>query len=167
MSVDECHDTARYAVLTRLGDSWIFRAALGDRESAEAEAFRWRRIYGPGRTLIASLGQFSDMRDTASSPAASPLVIDVEAEAVAPPPAANDDIRPPALLAARLPSPLSVQAFSQSGAVAQMPNRRRQSRGNLGWGETLLRALALYLGYLLANRLIDLTLQVQIGGGSV
>jgi len=159
MSVDECHDTARYAVLTRLGDSWIFRAALGDRESAEAEAFRWRRIYGPGRTLIASLGQFSEAKPGISQTASAglPLVIDVEAEAVAmPPPAANDDIR--------LPAPL---LFSQAQGKPQASKPKAGQGGHLGWGETLLRALALYLGYLLANRLIDLTLQVQIGGGSV
>lgn len=43
----------RYAVLTKLADSWILRAEHDDAERAEAEAFRWRRIYGPGRTRIA------------------------------------------------------------------------------------------------------------------
>ncbi len=158
MSVDECHDTARYAVLTRLGDSWIFRAALGDREAAEAEAFRWRRIYGPGRTLIASLGQFSEAKPAVSraAPAALPVVIDVEAEAVMPPPAANDDIRQP------------TPALTVDSRKAVKTDRRQRHAGKpLGWGETLLRALALYLGYLLANRLIDLSLQVQFGMGSV
>lgn len=42
----------RYVVLTRLADSWIPRASHGDVERAEAEAFRWRRIYGPGRTRV-------------------------------------------------------------------------------------------------------------------
>ncbi|MCW0236400.1 MAG: hypothetical protein OJJ21_22570 [Ferrovibrio sp.] len=43
----------RYVVLTRLADSWIPRASHGDVERAEAEAFRWRRIYGPDRTRVA------------------------------------------------------------------------------------------------------------------
>jgi hypothetical protein len=43
----------RYVVLTRLADSWIPRASHGDVERAEAEAFRWRRIYGPERTRVA------------------------------------------------------------------------------------------------------------------
>lgn len=43
----------RYVVLTRLADSWIPRASHGDAERAEAEAFRWRRIYGPDRTRVA------------------------------------------------------------------------------------------------------------------
>ena len=43
----------RYVVLTRLADSWIPRAAHADPDRAELEAFRWRRIYGPGRTRVA------------------------------------------------------------------------------------------------------------------
>jgi hypothetical protein len=43
----------RYVVMTRLADSWIPRASHGDVERAEAEAFRWRRIYGPDRTRVA------------------------------------------------------------------------------------------------------------------
>jgi len=43
----------RYVVMTRLADSWIPRASHGDAERAEAEAFRWRRIYGPDRTRVA------------------------------------------------------------------------------------------------------------------
>ena len=43
----------RYVVMTRLVDSWIPRALHADPDNAEAEAFRWRRIYGPRRTRIA------------------------------------------------------------------------------------------------------------------
>lgn len=43
----------RYVVLTQLAGSWIPRASHGDAETAEAEAFRWRRIYGPSRTRVA------------------------------------------------------------------------------------------------------------------
>lgn len=43
----------RYVVLTRMADSWIPRASLSNADSAEAEAFRWRRIYGPARTKVA------------------------------------------------------------------------------------------------------------------
>ncbi|WP_341895257.1 hypothetical protein [Ferrovibrio terrae] len=43
----------RYVVLTKLAGSWIPRASLGDAERAEAEAFRWRRIYGPDHTRVA------------------------------------------------------------------------------------------------------------------
>lgn len=43
----------RYVVLTRMADSWVPRASLSNADSAEAEAFRWRRIYGPARTKIA------------------------------------------------------------------------------------------------------------------
>jgi hypothetical protein len=43
----------RYVVMTRLADSWIPRASHGDADRAEAEAFRWRRIYGPDRTRVA------------------------------------------------------------------------------------------------------------------
>jgi hypothetical protein len=43
----------RYVVLTRMADSWIPRASLSSADSAEAEAFRWRRIYGPARTRVA------------------------------------------------------------------------------------------------------------------
>lgn len=43
----------RYVVLTRMADSWIPRASLSNADSAEAEAFRWRRIYGPARTRVA------------------------------------------------------------------------------------------------------------------
>lgn len=43
----------RYVVLTRMADSWIPRASLSTADSAEAEAFRWRRIYGPARTKVA------------------------------------------------------------------------------------------------------------------
>lgn len=160
MSVDECQDMARFAVLTRLGDSWIFRAATSDRDAAEAEAFRWRRIYGPGRTLIASLGQFSEAKPSASNLPALPLVIDVEAEAVvSPPPAANDDGRLPASL------PAAWQVRRDRRLAAKPSAKPLGPAKPLGWGETLLRALALYLGYLLANRLIDVSLQVQSGLG--
>jgi hypothetical protein len=43
----------RYVVMTRLADSWIPRALHADPDNAEADAFRWRRIYGPRRTRIA------------------------------------------------------------------------------------------------------------------
>lgn len=43
----------RYVVLTRLADSWIPRASHADPDTAEADAFRWRRIYGPSHTRVA------------------------------------------------------------------------------------------------------------------
>ena len=43
----------RYVVMTQLADSWIPRAFHADPANAEAEAFRWRRIYGPRRTRVA------------------------------------------------------------------------------------------------------------------
>lgn len=60
----------RYVVLTRLADSWIPRASHGDAERAEAEAFRWRRIYGPDRTRVAEFLVPEEVRPDASSPVA-------------------------------------------------------------------------------------------------
>lgn len=63
----------RYVVLTRLADSWIPRASLSDPENAEAEAFRWRRIYGPNKTRIAELWvpEQQPLPDTQQTPAAA------------------------------------------------------------------------------------------------
>lgn len=58
----------RYVVLTRLADSWIPRASHGDAERAEAEAFRWRRIYGPDRTRVAEFLIPEEVRSSASMP---------------------------------------------------------------------------------------------------
>lgn len=117
---------ARYIVLTRLGDSWILRAAVEDMDSAESEAFRWRRIYGPRHTMVATCGRDSPPRGLL------PMVIDVEAESVTPP----------------APAP--------TAPVGRTDRAPKSPPASLGLGETCLRALSLYLGYMLAIRVIDL-----------
>ncbi|HEX6959780.1 MAG TPA: hypothetical protein VF194_17485 [Ferrovibrio sp.] len=61
----------RYVVLTRLADSWIPRASHADPENAEAEAFRWRRIYGPRQTRVAELWVPEQQPETQQTPAPS------------------------------------------------------------------------------------------------
>ncbi|WP_428246993.1 hypothetical protein [Ferrovibrio sp.] len=136
-----------YIVLTQLGDSWILRAAHGDMEAAQAEAFRWRRIYGPERTRIAAVNQgasASVLPDATPVETISnlPVIIDVVPEP------AND------ITGATPPKP----------AISKPPRRTavpRKTGRPLGWGETLLRALLLYFVYSLANRLIDLAILMQ------
>jgi len=122
---------ARYIVLTRLGDSWILRAAVEDIDSAESEAFRWRRIYGPRHTMVATCGRHPAPRSLL------PMVIDVEAESVIPP-----DQRP-------------------TTPARRIDRTPKSSPAALGLGETCLRALSLYLGYLLATRVVDLAFAAQ------
>lgn len=105
----------RYVVMTRLADSWIPRASHGDAERAEAEAFRWRRIYGPARTRVA--------------------------EYLVP----EDIDRPPDDAVTVTAVPI-VPRFSPRTA----PDKYR------AWREAGLRALALYLGFGLATRAVDL-----------
>lgn len=73
----------RYVVMTRLADSWIPRAFHADPDNAEAEAFRWRRIYGPRRTRIAEYW-VQDRPEPPSAPAALPPPITVEVGPVRP-----------------------------------------------------------------------------------
>lgn len=105
----------RYVVMTRLADSWIPRASHGDAERAEAEAFRWRRIYGPDRTRVAEF-----------------LVPD-------------DTDRP-------IREAVTVTAVPiVPRASPRVPPDKYQA-----WREAGLRALALYLGFGLATRAVDL-----------
>lgn len=105
----------RYVVMTRLADSWIPRASHGDAERAEAEAFRWRRIYGPDRTRVAE------------------YLVPEEIE----------------------------YSGHQAVTVTAVPVIPRVSRRMThdryhAWLEAGLRALALYLGFGLATRAVDL-----------
>jgi|GEM_PF-1934291 len=140
---------SRYVVLTQLGDSWILRAAHEDHDSAEAEAFRWRRIYGPGRTRIAAWAGQAAITTEGIEEAAEPIpnlpaIIDVTPEP------AND-------IAYSLHPREKPQVMGRAA-----PPRQRRKRGKpLGWGETFLRALMLYFAYSLANRLIDLAILMQ------
>lgn len=102
----------RYVVLTRLADSWIPRAAHADPDKAELEAFRWRRIYGPGRTRVAEY--WIPERQPRALPADP--VID----------------------------------------VASVPYKTPPDCSCLSWRDAALRALALYLGFMLANRAMEL-----------
>ena len=120
----------RYVVLTRLADSWIPRASHGDAETAEAEAFRWRRIYGPGRTRIAEYLVPEPVRNTL--PAVIPGVIDVPSFTVREAPPA----RPVALATALPPGSWQSQL--------------------LGLQDAALKALVLYLGFGFANRVMEL-----------
>lgn len=106
----------RYVVMTRLADSWIPRASHGDAERAEAEAFRWRRIYGPDRTRVAEFLVPEEI-DTSSRHEA----VTVTAVPIVP------------------RSPLRIA-----------PDKYH------AWREAGLRALALYLGFGLATRAVDL-----------
>lgn len=101
----------RYVVLTRLADSWIPRASLADLENAEAEAFRWRRIYGPSRTRVAELWV------SEPSPPSPPLT----------------PSRP-----------------------AQFHPAPQQRCACPSWREAAIRAFALYLSFVLANRILEL-----------
>lgn len=102
----------RYVVLTRLADSWIPRAAHADPDRAEMEAFRWRRIYGPGRTRVAEYWIPEQPRALPAEPA-----IEVTA------------------------SPVRTAASDCTC---------------LSWRDAALRAFALYLGFMLANRAMEL-----------
>ena len=102
----------RYVVLTRLADSWIPRAAHADPDRAEMEAFRWRRIYGPGRTRVAEYW-------------------------IPEPPRA-------------LPVEPAIEAASTSVRTAA------PDCTCLSWQDAALRAFALYLGFMLANRAMEL-----------
>ncbi|HLT75993.1 MAG TPA: hypothetical protein VKZ87_01295 [Ferrovibrio sp.] len=104
----------RYVVLTRLADSWIPRAAHADAERAEREAFRWRRIYGPGRTRVAEYWIPEQPAQTVTE-----AILDVPA------------------------SPVSGHGVR---SACDCPS----------WRETALRAFALYLGFTLANRAMEL-----------
>lgn len=105
----------RYVVLTRLADSWIPRAAHADPDRAEMDAFRWRRIYGPGRTKVAEYWIPELPRSAAA--AESLPVID------------------------------AITAPVRSAAV---------DCTCLSWSDAALRAFALYLGFTLANRIMEL-----------
>lgn len=107
----------RYVVLTRLADSWIPRAALADAERAEIEAFRWRRIYGPGRTRVAEYWIPEPSRVASNEP-----VLDVPSVPVA-----------------------------TARAVKAAP-----ACNCLSWQDAALRAFGLYLGFMLANRAMEL-----------
>ncbi|QDO98858.1 hypothetical protein FNB15_16995 [Ferrovibrio terrae] len=106
----------RYVVMTRLADSWIPRASHGDVERAEAEAFRWRRIYGPDRTRVAEF-----------------LV--------------PEEIDGPSLHEAVTVTALPILSRTSSRVL---PDKYH------AWREAGLRALALYLGFGLATRAVDL-----------
>ncbi|WP_341703593.1 hypothetical protein [Ferrovibrio sp.] len=106
----------RYVVLTQLADSWIPRASHGDADSAEAEAFRWRRIYGPRRTRVAEY--WIPQQEPEEH---RPAVTDVIAETITALPAAG-------------PQPCHCPT----------------------WREAALRAFALYLGFSLANKGLEL-----------
>lgn len=103
----------RYVVLTRLADSWIPRAAHADPDRAELDAFRWRRIYGPGRTRVAEYW-------IPEQPNALPAERIIEA------------------------------ASPVTGGIAA------SDCACLSWRDAALRAFALYLGFMLANRAMEL-----------
>ncbi len=148
---------SRYIVLTRLGDSWILRAAHDDPEAAEAEAFRWRRIYGPERTRIAARGETRG--ESPAEPAPPPTRLVAE-------PVPNLPAIIPAIIDVT-PEPANDTAYTLQPRQVAAPRRRkarpasRRHDKSLGWGETLLRALMLYFAYSLANRLIDLAILIQ------
>jgi hypothetical protein len=120
----------RYVVLTRLADSWIPRASHGDVEAAEAEAFRWRRIYGPGRTKVAEYLVPEPVRNTL--PAVIPAIIDV-----------------PSFTVREAPFPHS---SAMAGALA--PGSWQAQL--MGLQDAALKALVLYLGFGFANRVMEL-----------
>lgn len=119
----------RYVVLTRMADSWIPRASHGDAETAEAEAFRWRRIYGPAHTRVAEFMVSEPVRGGGGSnlpmPYEAPFVT-VTAE----------PIRKSLALKSAGGWSLPAQALSLQDAA--------------------LRGLALYLGFGFANRVMEL-----------
>ena len=104
----------RYVVLTRLADSWIPRAAHADPDRAELDAFRWRRIYGPGRTRVA---EYWIPEQTSALPA---------------------------------------ERIIEAAAVPVPPRTAASDCTCLSWRDAALRAFALYLGFMLANRAMEL-----------
>lgn len=119
----------RYVVLTKLADSWIPRASVEDVDSAEAEAFRWRRIYGPGRTRVAEYLATEPVRRNL------PAVIDMPTITVSAEPVNNGFSMPQRRYA---PSAGTWQAQA------------------ITLHDAALRGLALYLGFGFANRAMEL-----------
>lgn len=118
----------RYVVLTRLADSWIPRASHGDVETAEAEAFRWRRIYGPARTRVAEFL----VPETVEKSSALPVPY-VEVA--------------PVIDMTSLPAAFRPRKALPAGSwAAQAVNLQ----------DAALRGLALYLGFGFADRVMDL-----------
>lgn len=105
----------RYVVMTRLADSWIPRASHGDAERAEAEAFRWRRIYGPDRTRVAEY-----------------------------------------LVPEEIDRPIREAVTVTAVPIVSRRSSRMMPDKYHAWREAGLRALALYLGFGLATRAVDL-----------
>jgi hypothetical protein len=105
----------RYVVMTRLADSWIPRASHGDAERAEAEAFRWRRIYGPDRTRVAEY-----------------------------------------LVPEEIDHPIRDAVTVTAVPIVPRMSARVVPDKYHAWREAGLRALALYLGFGLATRAVDL-----------
>ncbi len=105
----------RYVVMTRLADSWIPRASHGDAERAEAEAFRWRRIYGPDRTRVAEY-----------------------------------------LVPEEIDRPIREAVTVTAVPIVPRRSSRMMPDKYHAWREAGLRALALYLGFGLATRAVDL-----------
>jgi len=146
-----------FIVLTQLDRRLMLPAAPAAAEAAQAEAFRWRRIYGPERTRIAAVNQ-GGSQDQAqpvppeATPVATlpitnlPVIIDVVPEP------AND-------IAGAMPKPMPRPAKSQQRRRTSASPR--EASRPLGWGETLLRALMLYFAYSLVNRLLDLAILMQ------
>lgn len=122
----------RYVVLTRLADSWIPRASHGDVERAEAEAFRWRRIYGPARTRVAEFM----VPEPADKDAGTALPVPYEEVAPAPVVVSVMPLRSRPLRSALPTGSWAAQAMNLQDAA--------------------LRGLALYLGFGFANRVMDL-----------
>lgn len=119
----------RYVVLTKLADSWIPRASLDNPDNAEAEAFRWRRIYGPGRTRVAEYLASEPVRRNL------PAVIDMPAITVT-----AEPVRSHRLVPQRRYTP---SASSWQGQAISLQ-------------DAALRGLALYLGFGFANRAMEL-----------
>lgn len=118
----------RYVVLTRLADSWIPRASHGDVERAEAEAFRWRRIYGPARTRVAEFLVPEAVGQDAALP--------VPYEEVSAPVEVI-----PTTIVYRPRKALPAGSWAAQALTLQ---------------DAALRGLALYLGFGFANRVMDL-----------
>jgi hypothetical protein len=119
----------RYVVLTRLADSWIPRASHGDVETAEAEAFRWRRIYGPARTRVAEFL----VPEAVNQDAALPVLY--------------EEVPAPVFDTAHSPVAFRSRRTLPAGSwAAQAINLQ----------DAALRGLALYLGFGFADRVMDL-----------
>ncbi|WP_298727924.1 hypothetical protein [uncultured Ferrovibrio sp.] len=116
----------RYVVLTRLADSWIPRASHANPETAEAEAFRWRRIYGPAHTRVAEywVPERPHHRVATAAPTTLPAPLNLSATDL---PVVSATVLPVAAKCDCLP-----------------------------WRETALRAFGLYLGFCLADRALEL-----------